>query len=244
MEQKTMFDHRRFDRLFLVGVGSSVFLHLAAVFYMYASANASQGPRLKVEAIQTAVLLRKGQPRPRHLLPRIYKPRPQPEQRRRVIVRRDPTPNPPPQPRRRRVNDDDLMKRALKRLEQRSNEETDVRGDDDKPPGVESGSDIGTTDDPRLARAGSMYGLEIRRAIDRQKLPDLFSAQLASYKSRIQIAIQISREGRLVKADVTQTSGNNRFDSALLACIRRAAPFPRPPDSVWKLVKNGIEISW
>lgn len=240
-----MFDQRRFDKLFLVGVGSSVVLHIAIFFYMYASANASLGPRLKVDAIQTAVLLRKGQPRPRHLLPRIYKPRPQPRQRRRVIARRQPDPRRPrPRVRRRRVNDDDLAKRAMRRLEERSNEETDVRGDNDTPPGVANGSDDGTVSDPRLARAGSMYGLQIRRAIDRQKLPDLFSSQLALYKSRIQIAIQIGRDGALRTAQVVQSSGNSRFDSALLACIRRAAPFPRPSGDVWKLVKNGIEIGW
>ena len=238
--------HHQSDRLFYLGIGSSVFLHIVVIFYYYASANASQGPKLKIDAVQTAVLVRKGEPRPKYLLPRIYKPRPIPVPRQRVVAKRDPVPPPRPvKPRRRRVSDDDLMERAMKRhLNRRSDDETDVRGDDAKPPGMKDGSDDGTVDDPSLVRAGNLYGLQIRRAIDRQKLPDLFSSQVQQYKRRLQLVIQIDKEGRLRNASVQQSSGNARFDAAVLACVRRAAPFPRPPDNIWKVIKDGIELGW
>ncbi|ATW03368.1 hypothetical protein CHN51_07380 [Sphingorhabdus sp. YGSMI21] len=43
------------------------------------------------------------------------------------------------------------------------------------------------------------------------------------------IRFRMDREGRLVSAQLSRSSGSRRLDKAALETIRRAAPFPKPP---------------
>lgn len=43
------------------------------------------------------------------------------------------------------------------------------------------------------------------------------------------IRFRMDREGQLISAQLSRSSGSPRLDKAALATIRRAAPFPKPP---------------
>lgn len=230
---------------FWIGMTLSIVFHGAAFGGLFLSSS-SEPAKIKLNAVEAAVLVRKGEPRPKHLLPRIFKPRPIPPPRERIVAKREPIPRRPEPPRRRRVTDEDLIAQAEKKLErQRSKEEEDIRGDDGPAPGQRDGHEEGTAPDASAARKGALYGAQLRSRIDRQKLPNIFTEQqIARYTKQIQLLLYITEDGQLRDAKIATSSGDSRFDSAMLNKVRRAAPFPRPPSEIWKLIKEGIEIGW
>lgn len=46
------------------------------------------------------------------------------------------------------------------------------------------------------------------------------------------VRFTMDREGRLLDSDLARTSGSRRLDEAALATIKRASPFPKPPEEV------------
>jgi TonB family protein len=86
----------------------------------------------------------------------------------------------------------------------------------------------------------------LRRKIDRRfKPPNTLSEnKIKSYMSRIQVEMRIGRNGRLNRVRISKSSGNRTFDSVLLNAIRSAAPYPSPPDKIWRAVANGITITF
>ncbi len=75
------------------------------------------------------------------------------------------------------------------------------------------------------ASAGAIasYGARVRARI-------LANRQHASGLGRVSISFAISRSGSLRHASVSRSSGNGKLDRAALATVRRAAPFPSPPN--------------
>ncbi len=82
-------------------------------------------------------------------------------------------------------------------------------------------------------RAGSAvtagYGARVRALIERQKsYPE--AAQDRGQTGRTTIALAIARDGRVASVAVVKGSGHALLDSATLAAVRRAQPFPALPE--------------
>ncbi len=225
----------------------SVMLHLGAVAIIhYSSGQEDKKPKLRT--VVTAVLVRKGKPRPAHLLPRIHQAPKRTRRARRYVKRRHRKKKRRHHRRRRHLSLDDIIKRTRERWEhtRRRYEEDDPRADHTAPAGIANGSELGTVSDPALARAGSLYGLKLRDKITRNlNIPPFFKRQqIERLKHRIQIVLYLSNSGKLLRVELSKSSGDRRFDSAVLAAVKRAAPYPPPPEKIRALIKDGIEVLW
>lgn len=226
------------------GVLASAVLHAVAVVLLAlgpgkGTARAStRGP----ESV-TAVLVRKGKTRAKHLLPRLHRVRAAVRKKTRVVARK--------KHRTRRRKKRESLDAIIARMRQQhgvvKRESKDQRGDvSSTREGVSWGSKHGTVTDPALARAGSRYGAIIRHKIESSLVvPSIITQrQFAYLRTKIKIILTIDRSGILRSAKVSAKSGNAMFDSAVLAAVRRASPFPAPDNAVWQQVKDGIEIVW
>lgn len=232
----------RTDRGFWIAVLISVIVHFGGAIVYYRLAQGSQHSTTKVPVITAAVLVRKGTPRDKRLLPRIFKDRPRTVPQRRVVERVQ-----QPQRRRPRVSDDELMRRAQEKIEQfRSKsrkEEDDPRAEYGEKPGQRDGHDEGTEEQ---ARIGNVYLGKLRGKIESNlEFPEILSkSQIQQCRQRIQIMMYLSQEGNLQhqRLRILRSGGDHRCDNAVLAAIKRASPFSAPPNALWKAVKQGIII--
>src|SRR5690606_7693295 len=62
--------------------------------------------------------------------------------------------------------------------------------------------------------------------VDRQKR---YPADRAGKGAQLTVAIALDRSGRLLSASVVKSSGDQAFDEAALAMLRRSDPLPAPP---------------
>ena len=81
-----------------------------------------------------------------------------------------------------------------------------------------------------------------------QSLPDQIRPHwslprfLQDQELRTLIRIYISDTGRLMRADVYETSGNNEFDQRAMRAVRQAEPFPPPNDNFRSRLSRGDVI--
>jgi outer membrane biosynthesis protein TonB len=228
-----------------VGVVLSVIIHLGGGFAWYSFAGQS-GPKIKLDAIQAAVLVRKGKPRPKHLLPRIYQPKYRPPPRRRIVQKKKKKRN--KKTRRKKKKRRKARRRPIdldKSLEQRIREyrrrqERDPRAENKPPPGQLNGSLMGTAE---RARAGSMYGAKVAAKIDQNlSLPSFMTdAQRDQCRRKVRVSMFITRNGSL-RSSATKVSGNvsRHCKNAVLNAVKSADPYPAPPR---KAFPNGTPIT-
>lgn len=234
----------RWDTGFWMAVAVSVFLHTGGVYMYYRFAQSPYDTALKVESVTAAVLVRKGKPRPKELLPRIFKDKPKTTPKKRIVRRKK---KPKRRKRRRRANDDDLIRRAQQRIEEmrrRSRrEEDDPRAEYGAKPGQADGHVGGTA---QTARLGNVYLGKLRNKIEgNMEFPEILSKeQILSCRKRIQVMMYLNKKGHLRRGllRVVRSGGDRRCDNAVQAAIKRSSPFPSPPDKLWGQVKRGIII--
>lgn len=51
-------------------------------------------------------------------------------------------------------------------------------------------------------------------------------------KGNVSVAVSLSRNGDLLSAEITGSSGNTELEQAVLDAVHNAAPFPHPPVSI------------
>ena len=62
---------------------------------------------------------------------------------------------------------------------------------------------------------------------------------------RAQVGLRVGRRGEVVKVVLAKSSGNDLFDSAVIAAVKRAAPFSPPPDHLReKLQSQGVVLEF
>jgi TonB family protein len=60
---------------------------------------------------------------------------------------------------------------------------------------------------------------------------------------RAEVALRIGPGGELLEVDLSKSSGNEQFDSAVLAAVKKAAPFSAPPTHLRdSLKKSGVSF--
>lgn len=68
---------------------------------------------------------------------------------------------------------------------------------------------------------------------------------LARQKLTAKVRIHIDNQGRLIKVNFTQLSGNPKFDEEVKRAIQRAAPFPKPPAPIAEdILTSGVGLAF
>ncbi len=123
---------------------------------------------------------------------------------------------------------DVLRNNALERLRRKMASSTEEAGGGGT--GEKSGGSI-----------AAIYVARIRGKIKRKwRMPSGISK--ADLERSGWVTIRIDAAGNLVGASVTKSTGNTSVDSSLLAAVRSASPFARPPVELADNVSSGIRI--
>jgi TonB family protein len=192
-----------------------------------------------------ATLVRQGTPREEKLLPRIEQPPPPPMEQKAP----EPAPTPaPPKP----VAPATVAAPAPPKTKQAGEKKADTRqqlfGAFDKmskaKPDTTGAADGDPSGDSAVAE-GEAYYARLRSQITRfydvsDTIPDSERIRLTA-----QVAVVIAPAGQLERARLAKSSGNDLFDSAVMAAVKRAAPFAPPPTHLRDaLSKYGVVLQF
>ena len=208
----------------------SAVVHAALVSLAIAYAKLHEEPSIDLDQKPIkATLVRQGTPRDEKLLPRIEQPPPPP------MEQKAPEPAPTPAPPK-TVAPAPVAAPAPPKTKQAGEKKADARqqlfGAFDKmsksKPDTTGAADGDVNGDSAVAE-GEAYYARLKAQITRfydvsQTIPDAERIRL-----RAQVSIVISPAGQLERARLAKSSGNDLFDSAVMAAVKRAAPFAPPP---------------
>lgn len=224
---------RQSDLGLWIGLILSVGVHVGGGFAWFALGNDASA-KINLKAIKAAVLVRKGKPRPKKLLPRIYQKKVATKKRRKVVERRKPSKRKRKRRKVREISDKDLDAIIAKRRRKR-----DKRADDSPAPGQLNGHKMGTAE---RARKGSMYAAAVVAKITRHMdFPAVLPKHVIDRcKNTAVIRIFINPNGSLNKSrtSVVTDPGHRLCRNAMLNAIKSAAPFP----PVRKLFARGTPL--
>ena len=193
-----------------------------------------------------ATLVRQGTPRDEKLLPRIEQPPPPPVEQKApepVAVPEPPKPTAPAP----------LAAPAPPKTKQAGEKKADPRQklmgafdklSKSKTPDTTGAADGDPNGDSAVAE-GEAYYARLRTQITRfydvsDTIPDSERIRLTA-----QVAVVISPAGQLERARLAKSSGNDLFDSAVMAAVKRAAPFAPPPTHLRDaLSKYGVVLQF
>lgn len=194
-----------------------------------------------------ATLVRQGTPRDEKLLPRIEQPPPPP------IEQKAPEPvaaTEPPRP----VAPSPIAAPAPPKTRQTGEKKADPRqkllGAFDrmgksKAADTTTGAADGDPNGDSAVVEGEAYYARLRSQITRfydvsDTIPDAERIRLSA-----QVAVFITPAGQLERARLAKSSGNDLFDSAVMAAVKRAAPFSPPPTHLRDaLSKYGVVLQF
>ncbi|HYO55117.1 TonB family protein [Archangium sp.] len=215
-----------------------------------------EGPRVKLDQKPIrATLVRLGKPRDEKLLPRKEQPPPPPPKKVEAPPS-PPTPSPPepakvavpvpgvkpepapkPAPQQGETKGEDRRNRlfgAFDKLSKPSKQEEELEGAEDGDPNGDSST----------AEGERYFGLLSSQVRRHYNVADTIPENERLYL-KAQVAMRLNRTGEVIEARLAKTSGNGLFDSAVLAAVKKAAPFSPPPDHLRDtLQKSGIVLEF
>ena len=221
----------------------SVGLHVAVVVAGVILAGLQAEPRIALDQKPIkATLIRRGKPRDEKLLPRKETPPPPPKE-----VKAPPQPTPPaptatptppaavvpvatakpapaPAPQageKAGVDRKKALFSAFDRTAKQAEEPEELEGAEDGDPDGNSATQEGE-------RYYGMLSAQIKR---NYSLPDTLSANRSASSLKALIRIRIGNAGQLLAASLVTGSENSQFDNAVLAAVKRTAPFSPPPST-------------
>ena len=102
-------------------------------------------------------------------------------------------------------------------------------------PGQEDGDPNGDSDVQEGERYFGMLIAQVRRYYDvSNTIPEQERLQLSAL-----VSLKIGKAGELLEAKLAKSSGNDLYDSAVVAAVRKAAPFSPPPDHLRDTMADG-----
>lgn len=189
------------------------------------------------EHVKITALLKKGKPRPKEWLPR-----------------KEPAAAPAPPQNARPAKD--AKKSDAKKTAHQSSSRVDYSKDmnsalsglakeggrEDEGEGSPDGVDEGTA---LIAQKGNEYMTKVYSAVKGQySVPEIITERERMFLNAT-VIITINARGQIKDLTFEKRSGNQVFDSAIEAAIRRAAPFPPPPEELaGKYASEGIGIDF
>lgn len=184
-------------------------------------------------------LVKLGEKRAKHLLPRVNRPpppKPKPDVKLAPAAAEAPTTSERPQPAMNaleRAKSTSRVSSALDRL--RRTAESTPEGD---PEGVEDGE----VTDLSMAIAGNKYATEIYRCIKRHYSIEGIDKQKVGDR-QASVLVKIHPDGRLFDAKLAKRSGLAAFDRAVEKAVKGCGKVSKPPELLREAVgKDGIEI--
>ncbi|MBJ6759331.1 TonB family protein [Myxococcaceae bacterium JPH2] len=239
----------RLSRFLVFSVVGHVGVLLAAV--LYARLAARPPVDLNPEPIK-ASLVRLGKPRDPKLLPRKEQlpPPPKEVEAKPVATPQAPQPEPAkvavpvpgvkpepaaqPTPQKGDKSAEDRRKRLFGAFDKTAKPQPaeDLEGAEDGDPDGDSAT----------AEGERYYGLlksQVRRHYNvADTIPDAERMYL-----KAQVAVRLGRSGEVLDVSLAKSSGNDLFDSAVLAAVRKASPYSPPPDALRdSLQKSGVVL--
>ena len=237
----------RFLVLSLVGHGLVLLaVGLYATFF--------SGPRVRLDQKPIrATLVRLGKPRDEKLLPRKEQPPPPPKE-----VKAPPAPPPPteapkpvekavvpvpvekPQPRPAPQKGDTAGEDRRKRLFG-AFDRTAKKAEEEELEGAEDGDPDGDSATAEGERYYALLSAQVRRNYSvADTIPEAERLYL-----KAQVQMRLGRTGEVLETRLTSASGNDLFDSAVLAAVKKASPFSPPPDHLRDaLQKQGVVLEF
>ncbi|MFY1830087.1 TonB family protein [Myxococcus fulvus] len=233
---------------------ASVVGHVALLLagMLYAHLNAGPKVDLTAQPIR-ATLVRLGKPRDAKLLPRkealppppkqVNAPKPAPEAPPAPSsaavavpipgVKPEPASAPKPTPVKGEKEGEDRRKRLFGAFDKTA------KASEEEPEGAEDGDPDG---DSATAEGERYFGLlqaQVRRNYSvADTIPESERLHLKAL-----VALRLGRAGEVLDVSLTKPSGNDLFDSAVVAAVRKASPFSPPPDHLRDaLQKNGVNL--
>jgi TonB family protein len=198
-----------------------------------------------------ATLVRQGKPRDQKLLPRKEEPPPPPKEVKAPPAPASEAPKPPdkpavavpsvkpapaPAPQKGDKAGDDRRKRLFGAFDK-----TSKKVPEEELEGAEDGDANG---DAAIAEGERYYALlssQIRRNYNvADTIPETERMHL-----KAQVLLRLGRTGEVLETRLTSTSGNDLFDAAVLAAVKKASPFSPPPDHLRDaLQKQGVVLEF
>jgi TonB family protein len=220
------------------GITVSVIAHVAVIVLGIVSIRSAHSRKPAQNVIVTE-LVRLGKERPKELLPRKDEPPPEP-------TKADPPPqttptDPPPQ--QKPTPPKDAAPSAKDRLSQLSKVQNalDRLKNQDEPEGREDGSQYGTA---AKALAGNKLASEVYACMKANwNLLGMSPAQAAGKSAKL--AVNVQKDGRLSDLDITKSSGDPRFDSAVKTAAQKCGKVAPPePEIAEQARKDGFELTF
>ncbi|OJT27337.1 energy transducer TonB [Archangium sp. Cb G35] len=213
-----------------------------------------EGPRVQLDQKPIrATLVRLGKPRDEKLLPRKEQPPPPPPKK----VEAPPTPTAPapepakvavpipgvkpepapaPAPQKGETKGEDRRNKLFGAFDKLSKSKPDEELD-----GAEDGDPNGDSATAEGERYFGLLSSQVRRHYNvADTIPDNERLYL-----KAQVAMRLNRTGEVIDTRLAKASGNDLFDSAVLAAVKKASPFSPPPDHLRDtLQKSGIVLEF
>jgi protein TonB len=116
------------------------------------------------------------------------------------------------------------------------------------PPRVEAQPSPGATRSPdqsaRLGREHERWAIKMSQRLQRfKRYPE--AAERRNIEGVTIVRFTVDRSGQLVASEVLQSSGSPILDEEALALLKRASPFPAPPDGIPDtLLENSLPVGF
>jgi TonB family protein len=198
-----------------------------------------------------ASLVRLGKPRDPKLLPRKEEPPPPPKEVKAPPAPPSEAPKPPsptaapvlpskpqpaPAPQKGATSAEDRRKRLFGAFDK-----TAKKAPEEELEGAEDGDVNGDSATAEGERYYALLSSQVRRNYNvADTIPEAERMYL-----KAQVQMRLGRAGEVLETRLTTTSGNDLFDAAVLAAVKKASPFSPPPDHLRDaLQKQGIVLEF
>jgi len=235
--------------LFLgVSIAGHGLLLVFGLLYSYVTS----GPRVDPNPpVIKATLVRQGKPRDQKLLPRKEELPPPPKEVKAPPAPPTQAPRPPeklavpvpgvkpepkPAPQKGDTSAEDRRKRLFGAFDK-----TSKKAPDEELEGAEDGDPSGDSATAEGERYYALLSTQVRRNYNvADTIPEAERMYL-----KAQVKMRLGRAGEVLEASLSNASGNDQFDAAVVAAVKKASPFSPPPDHLRDpLQKHGVVLEF
>lgn len=245
----------------LGGLGVSVMVHVAIIAaVVIGTITGSEAIEQKVEEEQIAFepveLIRLGEPKPKHQLPRIANPAPKTVKEKVVNLAKKNKPDTKPVPKKK-----DPPPKEAKRVRDKRPSAADILNNlhnpnrptnEDKVHGSKHGVEGGTSLDESAKHMMNTYAAKVQRAVRRKwRVPTTISKDRAKeLAGKVRVSIRLSESGSILSYRFQRRSGDAQFDGSIEAAVKQFTsagghkfPLPDREDVKRAVISKGLRLN-
>jgi len=233
-------------------MGVSIAGHVLVLVVGLIYSHVTSGPRVDPNPpVIKATLVRQGKPRDQKLLPRKEELPPPPKEVKAPPAPPTEAPKPPekvavpvpgvkpepkPAPQKGDTSAEDRRKRLFGAFDK-----TAKKAPDEELEGAEDGDPSGDSATAEGERYYALLSTQVRRNYNvADTIPEAERMYL-----KAQVKMRLGRAGEVLEASLSNPSGNDLFDAAVVAAVKKASPFSPPPDHLRDpLQKHGVVLEF